>query len=121
MKKLFIGFLLSLLVSTAAYAGTVLIDEATSTGAGKPLAVRGAKNHTVVATFTNASTMVISLDASIDNTTWPSIGDYTIDATDISNGYAIFHVNDRLVEYVKPNITTLTGGGATVTVTISSK
>jgi len=121
MKKL--GLLLIALVfslSSTVYAGTVLLSGATATGAGTPMACKQCKSHTIVVTFVNTSTLVISLDGSVDNTTWPSIGAYTIDATDISNGYAILHINDRLVDYVRPNITTLTGGGAAVTATVSS-
>lgn len=121
MRKLFVGVLLALSMSVSAHAGEVLIDGATSTGFEKSRAVKKATYFTVVATFANTSTMVISLDGSLDNTTWPSYGDYTIDATDISNGYAVFHVNGRLADYARPNITTLTGGGATVTATMSYK
>ena len=120
-KTLFILMIAGILATSTAFGATRLLYNATATGAGGDLYVDRSSSHSVVATFTNASTTVIHLEGSHDKITWLSLGSYTIDSDDITAGAAIFNVNDRLTDYVRLNITTLTGGGAAVTATILSK
>ena len=100
---------------------TTLLKDATATGVGGALFVNGAKDHSVVAVLTDVDTMVIALEGSDDNITWLPLGTYVIDADDITAGATRFHITNRLTDYVRPNITTLTGVGATVSVTVLSK
>ena len=121
MKKIFFILIVAgLLSSSIVFAAATLLKDATATGAGRDIYVDRAKDHSVVATYINTSSMVLALEGSDDKVTWLELGAYTIDATDISNGAARFNVTGRLTDYVRPNITTLTGGGATVTVTVLS-
>lgn len=122
MKRILIALTIAIvLASSTAFAAATLLSGATATGAGLDLYVDRSSSHSVVVTFANVSTAVVALDGSHDKVTWLSIGAYTIDSDDITAGAAIFHVNDRLVDYVRPNVTTLTGGGATVSVTVLSQ
>lgn len=108
-----------MLASSVAFGATRLLSGATATGAGGDL-VSESDTYAVVATFTNASTMVLGLEGH-DGYVWTSLGTYTIDATDIAAGKFRWDINSRLTDKVRPNITTLTGGGATVSVTVDSK
>ena len=122
MNRILTVISLILFLSSPSFAGSQLLKNATTTGASNyDLDTDGATNIWVTTTFSNTTTMVLVLEGSNDKRiTWLPLGSYTIDATDISNGYAGFHVNNRTADHVRPNVTTLSGGGATVTaVTVS--
>jgi hypothetical protein len=122
MKKIISMIIIAgIFVGTIAFGAATLLNGATATGAGNSLFVDRATDHSVVATFINTSTMVLALEASDTGAApWLELGAYTIDSGDITNGAVRFNVTGRLTDYVRPNITTLTGGGATVTVTVLS-
>jgi hypothetical protein len=123
MKKFVVGLgiIVLLLPASISYAGSLLFDNATSVGTGQAKSVKKASSYTVVATFANTSSLTLTLDGSIDNATYPVFGAYSANSADIANGYVIFHVNDKVAEHIRPRITTLTGGGASVDVTVSYK
>jgi hypothetical protein len=120
MKKILLTMIImGLFFASSAFGASKLLNGATATGTGIPLKVE-ASTHVFVVTFSNASTMVLAAEG-YDGYTWTTLGTYTIDATDISAGKFRWDINSRLTDEIRPNITTLSGGGATVTVTVDSK
>jgi hypothetical protein len=122
MKRIFIVLMVvvGLAFTSPAFGAARLLTNATTTGEGRSLKLENADTHVFVATFANTSTFVLVAEG-YDGYTWTTLGTYTIDAADISAGKFRWDVNSRLTDEIRPNITTLTGGGATVSVTGDSK
>jgi len=98
-----------------------LLNAATATGTGstqKTFAIPD--KHTVAATMGGtvvATAVTVSLEGSIDDTTWFTLASHAFSAGEITAEAAMFHITDKPVKYVRANLVTLTGGTApTVTV-----
>ena len=114
MKKLYFIFIILLIASTA-YAGSHLIRGATATGTQTQgtLFVDGENNHTYGCSFLNSTSITaftVVLQGSNDNkTTWSDLSTLAYDATDISNKFGMRHADGKPVDWVRLNITALTG------------
>lgn len=92
-----------------------LLAAATATGAGTAVHLRkGVQEHTVQVVITGAPTAVtVALEASLnDGATWNSIGTQAFAAGDLTAGSLMYHVVDKPAQYVRMNVTVLTGGTA---------
>ena len=91
-----------------------LLNAVTSTGAGSSWPLRmGVKEHTVQATFTGNPTAVsIILEGSLDEQTWYQLAVHNALGDDITNQQTMFHVTSKLVNAVRINLSTLTGGSS---------
>lgn len=85
------------------------LDAATATGAGTAfdLGVGHAKFGLQVKHTGSPTSVVVSLEASVNGTDWFSLG--TWDSASQGNGDIVFVV-DRPVIHIRANLTTLTGG-----------
>jgi len=98
----------------------VLLNAVTSTGASLSKEFsRLVNNHVMQVTITGAPSAVkVSLEGSLDNTTFVQITEHTFSAAELTATKAMFFDVDKPLLSVKANLTTLTGGTApTVTVT----
>jgi hypothetical protein len=113
MKRLIIAALITILTISTAYAGTVLIKGATTTGTGKQINVDGQTVHTYSCAFltsTSITAFTSVLQGSIDNkATWHDLSTHAYDATEISNKYGMRHVYSKPVDWARINITVATG------------
>jgi len=67
----------------------------------------------------DVSVFTMSLDGSLDEATWFSLGTDTADANELLANAGMFHVVDKAVRFVRANITAITPGGASGTVTVT--
>lgn len=68
--------------------------------------------HTVQTVFTGSITaLTIDLEGSLDGTTFFQLAQDAFSEAEITAKAAMFHVVDKLVEYIRINISTLTGTG----------
>ena len=114
MKIYITGILSVLLFISTVYAGTIMLQGATATGASIPLAVvNGESEHTFSCSFLNSTSITAFtavLQGTIDNkATWHDLGTNVFDATELSNRYSMMHVVNRPVDKIRINITALTG------------
>jgi len=64
-----------------------------------------------------ATAVTVSLEGSIDKVIWGDLGTHALTAAEITAEEALFHVVDKVVDYIRANLTVLTGGtNPTVTV-----
>ena len=91
-----------------------LLNAVTSTGASGSWPLRmGVKEHTVQATFTGDPTAVsIILEGSLDEQTWYQLAIHNALGDDLVNQQTMFHVTSKLVNAVRINLSTLTGGSS---------
>ena len=91
-----------------------LLSAATETGAGSLWKLKESSDvHTVYAKFTGTITaLTVALEGSIDGTNIVALTTHEFTASEISAKQAMFHVVNKLVEYVRINITVLTGTGS---------
>lgn len=89
-----------------------LLDAVTSTGVSSSWPLRmGVKEHTVQATFTGDPTAVtILLEGSLDEQTWYQLAVHNAIGDDLTNQQTMFHVTSKLVNAIRINLSTLTGG-----------
>jgi len=94
-----------------------IVSAASTSGAKKIFQLEHASEiHSIQVTFTGSITaLVISIEGSLDGTNFVSLASHTLTAAEISAKLSLFHIVNKLVSYVRGNITTLTGTG-TVTV-----
>jgi len=92
----------------------ILLNAVTATGVGQSFQNNnGFVSHTVQVMVTGSPTVVVvDLEGSLNGVTWFQLQQYTFDAADITAQAALFHQNDKLVDYVRLNLITLTGGTA---------
>ena len=113
MKKIILSIILSIVMVSTAYAGSRMIYEATSTGPGKPLKVDRAKNHNYTCSFLNSTSITaftVVLQGSIDEkATFSDLSTNAFDATMISQKFGMRHAESRGMDYVRLNITVVTG------------
>lgn len=89
-----------------------ILSGATGTGAGKLFQVN-TSIHTVQVVFTGTiSALSIAIEGSIDGTNIVALETHALTGDEISAKKSMFHIVNRLVEYVRANITVLTGAGA---------
>jgi len=95
-----------------------LINAAIGTGIGKNMPVKFGYMITVQIVTTGSPTgLVVDLEGSIDGENYVQIA--THNAITLGN---MFHVADKGVTYVRPNVTTLSGGTSpTVTVYVDTE
>ena len=90
-----------------------ILSAVTGTGAGKLFAVDGSNIHTVQVVFTGAiSSLSVAIEGSIDGTNIVALATHEFTSEEIAAKKSMFHVVNKLVEYVRANITVLTGSGA---------
>jgi len=81
------------------------------------LKVSGKKDHTVSVSFTTSgsvSAMTVSLEGSIDGgLTWHDLAAHSLTGTELTNGCALFHVTDKIVDLVRVNLDAITESGTT--------
>ena len=101
-------------------SGIVLLSAVTSTGAslGKEFS-RLIDKHALQVTITGGpSAVTVTLEGSLDGTTFCTIGTHAMSAGELTATKAIYFDADSPVLHVKANLTVLTGGTSpTVTVT----
>lgn len=92
----------------------ILLSAVTATGPGQVFRnANGFVSHTVQLTTTGAPTAVtVDLEGSLDGLTWFQLTEHIFLSAEITLEAAMFHQNDKFVEYVRLNVTTLTGGTA---------
>lgn len=77
------------------------------------------KDHTVQAAWTSGgagttvSTLALTLQGSLDGTTWFSLADHTVTADEITAKAFMFHVVDKPVTYVRSALTSATFSSTT--------
>tara|TARA_R110002096_G_C14661910_1_gene728343 strand:+ start:28025 stop:28384 length:360 start_codon:yes stop_codon:yes gene_type:complete len=101
-------------------SGLVLLAAVTSTGASLAKEFsRLVDKHALQVTITGAPTAVtVTLEGSLDGTTFSTIGTHAMSAGELTATKALYFDIDMPVLYVKANLTVLTAGTApTVTVT----
>ena len=91
-----------------------LLNAATATGAGATQKTPTIPtHHTVAATMGGtvvATAVTVSLEGSLDDTTWFTLAEHVFTAAEITAVSAMFHVADKPVKYVRANVITLTPG-----------
>nr|BDD46000.1 hypothetical protein 10 [Gammaproteobacteria bacterium] len=89
-----------------------LLNAASSTGTGVHCSLGEPRaNHTVAVTITGApSAVTIDLEGSLDGVNWVQLQTHTFDAGELSDEKGMFHSVNTLVNHVRANLTTLTGG-----------
>ena len=95
-----------------------LLDAATTTGASPRWKAYKSLTHTVQVDITGSPTAVtVDLEGSLDNNTYFQLASHSMTSAELTASAAMFHVETKRVEFVKTNVTTLTGGSSpTVTV-----
>lgn len=100
----------------------ILLNAVTSTGAGSTLKVsnQSPSQHTVQAEMGGtvvATAVTVDLEGSLDGATWFTLATHIFTAAEITAEGSMFHITDKVVNFVRANLITLTGGTApTVTV-----
>jgi len=91
-----------------------LLSGATETGAGSLWKLSNSTDiHTVQVVFTGTITaLTVALEGSIDEDNIAVLQTHALSDAEISAKAAMFHVVNKLVEYVRINITTFTGSGS---------
>lgn len=94
-----------------------LLKAAAATGAGdsKKLVARYGESstHTVQIDITGAPTaVVVDFEGSLDEKSWFQLASHTMTASELTATAAMFHVVDKPVEFIRSNLTTLTGGSS---------
>ena len=100
-------------------AAIKFLDAATATGESTiKLFNNLINNHTIQADITGAPTAVtVTIEGSLDGVTFDTIGTLAFSAGQLTNTTGVGHAVDTPVNYVRVNLTVLTGGTApTVTV-----
>jgi len=89
-----------------------LLDAVTATGSGSAFRINAlVKTHTIQATITGAPTAVtVDLEGSVDNVTFFQLATHVFTAGELTAQGAMFHVVDKVVRFVRLNLTTLTAG-----------
>ena len=89
-----------------------LLNSVTTTGVGSSYSVRkGILDHTVQATWTGNPTAVrINLEGSLDNSTFYQLATHNCQPEEITNQSTMFHVTSKMVDFVRLNLETFTGG-----------
>jgi len=95
-----------------------LIDGVQETGAGNSFVLPyTVKDHTIDCYFTNSggsvTALTVNLEGSIDGSRWFILASYSFTSDDLSNKQTMFHATDKMVTYIRANITTLTETGTT--------
>ena len=101
-------------------ANLVLLNAVTATGASLAKEFsRLVNNHVMQVTITGApSAVTVTLEGSLDGTTFVTIGTHAFSAGELTATKAMFFDIDKPLLFVKANLTVLTAGTApTVTVT----
>lgn len=94
-----------------------LLNAVTTTGASARWRAN-CKDHTIQINVTgNPTAVTVDLEGSLDDNTYFRLASHNFDTTEITNQASMFHVETKMVDYIKANLTTLTGGTSpTVTV-----
>jgi len=95
-----------------------LLNAVTTTGASPRWKASGSITHTVQIDITGSPTAVtVDLEGSLNDVTYFTLASHSMTSSELSGSAAMFHVETKRVEYIKANVTTLTGGSSpTVTV-----
>ena len=98
-----------------------LLDEVLVTGASSTWRIRRlVTEHVVQVTMGGdvvATAVTVDLEGSLDDSNWFTLISHPLSGAEIIAEGAMFHVNNKLVLFVRVNLTTLTGGtNPTVTV-----
>lgn len=103
----------------------VLLDNVTATGASDRLLTTSSSRHTVQAIMGGtvvATAVTIQLQGSLNGDNWFELAEQAFTAAEITAGQAMFHVINKVVIWVRLDLTTLTGGTApTITATYLSQ
>jgi hypothetical protein len=89
-----------------------LLDAVTSTGVS-PSWRANCVNHTIAADITGSPTAVtIDLEGSLDNNTFYTLASHTFSSGELTAGGSMFHVESKMVKFIRANLVTLTGGSS---------
>lgn len=102
-----------------------LLDAATVAGASAIVYlphIQTIEMHTVTASFTSGTAVVIALEGTLDNRgvanadkKWAALATHTFSADEITAKFAEFHIASKGVLAVRLNLTTFTTAGGTLT------
>lgn len=114
IKRLLIITVIVLFSTFPAYGGQDLLVAVDSTGAGNSKKVRYIPDvHVVECHYTDANTSITALtvdfEGSINKTNWYQLSQHEFSGGEITAKQAVFFTINAPVEYVRANITTLTG------------
>jgi len=89
-----------------------ILSAATGTGAGKLFQV-STSIHTIQVVFTGTiSALSVAIEGSIDGANIFALETHELSSEELAAKKVMFHIVNKLVEYVRVNITVLTGAGA---------
>jgi hypothetical protein len=86
----------------------------TTTGAGATIKMtEGVSEHSYQVNITGAPTAVtVDLEGSLDGSTWFQLDQHAMSAGELTDTASLTHVTGKLAEYIRMNLTTLTGGAS---------
>lgn len=94
--------------------GILLLDNVASTGPGVAYSYKRAfSEHTVQSEMGGtviATDVTLDLEGSLDGITWFQLQSHAFSVDEIAAQGAMFHVTGKLVEFIRLNLITLTGG-----------
>lgn len=120
LKKLLsvLFIVISIGISNTVFATSILLFNGVET-AGTSSAVYIEKSNpvTIDLYFTNTggtvTALVIDAEGSSDNSHYHQLASHTLDAAELTANKAAFHIVDKLFDYIRLNITTITETGTT--------
>ena len=90
-----------------------ILTGATVIGAGKLFEIGGVDTHTLHVVFTGSiSALTVAIEGSINGTDVVALATHELATEEISAKSSMFHIVNKLVEYVRVNITVMTGSGS---------
>jgi RecA/RadA recombinase len=91
-----------------------VLDGAAATGASSSIKTNQCDQFTVQVAWTDGTDVtafVIDLEGSLDDTNFYALANHTASAAELAADGLMFHVDSKLVNFVRANITTLTDAG----------
>jgi len=118
MKKLISIIVFLMLFVSVIYAGSsTLLNGVETTGVSDFIVVKKVPIQTVVCHFTNTggsvTALTVDLEGSLDTTNWLTLKSYEFDTTELAAKKTGFHLVNKMMPYIRANITTLTETGTT--------
>lgn len=101
----------------ASAASILLLNGVEATGTSTAVYMEKSNPITVDLYFTNTggtvTALVIDTEGSSDNSHYHQLASHTLDAAELTANKAAFHIVDKLFDYIRLNITTITETGTT--------
>lgn len=120
LKKLLsvLFIVISIGISNTVFATSILLfNGVEATGTSSAVYIEKSNPVTIDLYFTNTggtvTALVIDAEGSSDNSHYHQLASHTLDAAELTANKAAFHIVDKLFDYIRLNITTITETGTT--------